>query len=65
MPCEMCEEYSHEFSTSKEEHEKKHLFVTRNATGIPIIRNSYRILGIRYDPKSGEKLYPEHRHIMC
>ena len=61
----MCEEYSHEFCSPKEEHEKKHLLVTRDATGIPVIHNFDRILGIRYVPKSGEKLNSEHRHIMC
>ena len=38
---------------------------TRDATEIPEIRNSDRILGIRYNPKSSEKLNPEHRHIKC
>ena len=26
---------------------------------------SDRISGILYNPKSGEKLNPEHRHVMC
>ena len=41
--------------------------VSRDATGIPEIQNSDRILGILYNPnqKSDKKLNPEHRHIMC
>ena len=38
------------------------LFCFRDATGILVIRNSDRILGIWYNPESGEKLNLEH---MC